>query len=260
MRRAGCLLARQPLEQSVRVHERCETPVEYRVVDQWFIRVLENKAKFLELGEQLHWHPEHMHARYRAWVENLNWDWSISRQRTFGVPFPAWYCKACGEIDPGRSRGSAGGPAGAAAAAPLPLRVERISSPTPDVMDTWATSSVSPQIVTGWLDEPEHFAKLFPLTLRPQAHEIIRTWLFYSIVKSWYHFGCLPWSDALISGWAIAGEGMEKISKSKGGGPMAPMAMIQRYSADALRYWAASAAPGKDAMISEEKFQWGRSW
>ncbi len=252
----GLIMGRQPVEQSIRVHERCGTPVEFRVVNQWFVRVLENKPKFLELGEQLHWRPSHMHARYRAWVENLNWDWSISRQRFFGVPFPAWYCKACGETLLADPR-----------ALPVDPRVDhpghpcRCGStefiPDQDLMDTWATSSVSPQIVTGWLDEPKKFAKLFPLSLRPQAHEIIRTWLFYSIVKSWYQFGCLPWSDALISGWAIAGEGQEKISKSKGGGPAAPLALIQKYSADALRYWASSAATGKDAIINEEKFQAG---
>ena len=99
------------------------------------------------------------------------------------------------------------------------------------------------------------------MTLRPQAHEIIRTWAFYTIVKSWYHFGRLPWTDAFISGWAIAGEGMGKISKSKGGGPMPPLEMIERYSADAVRYWAASTGPGKDALISEEKIQTGpRNW
>jgi valyl-tRNA synthetase len=129
--------------------------------------------------------------------------------------------------------------------------------PDTDVMDTWATSSTSPQIVTGWLTEPDRFAQLFPLTLRPQAHEIIRTWAFYSIVKSYYHFGKLPWSDIFISGWAIAGEGMGKISKSRGGGPLTPMTMIQQYSADAVRYWAASTSPGKDSIISVEKIQMG---
>lgn len=252
----GLILGREPVEQSIRVHERCGTPVEFRVVNQWFVSVLEHKPEFLELGEQLHWRPSHMHARYRAWVENLNWDWSISRQRFFGVPFPAWYCKACGETVLAHPD-----------ALPVDPRVDHPGHPCrcgsnefvadQDVMDTWATSSVSPQIVTGWLDEPQKFSKLFPLSLRPQAHEIIRTWLFYSIVKSWYQFGCLPWSDALISGWAIAGEGQEKISKSKGGGPAAPLAVIHKYSADALRYWASSAATGKDAIINEEKFQAG---
>ncbi len=124
-------------------------------------------------------------------------------------------------------------------------------------MDTWATSSLSPQICGGWLSDPELYAKVFPFSLRPQAHEIIRTWAFYTIAKSLYHFNQVPWSDVLISGWGLAGEGVVKISKSRGGGPMAPLAMIEKYSADALRYWAASTSPGKDALINEEKIQMG---
>lgn len=252
----GLILSRQPTEQSIRVHERCDTPVEYLMTQQWFIRVIEYKDTFLELGERLHWHPEHMHARYKAWVENLSWDWAISRQRYFGVAFPLWYCKACGEV---------------MLADPEQLPIDPLESqpekpcacgstefePETDVMDTWATSSMSPEIVTGWLKDPELFESLFPMTLRPQAHEIIRTWAFYTIVKSYYHFGKLPWSDVFISGWGLAGEGMGKISKSRGGGPMPPMEMIDRYSADAVRYWAASTSPGKDSIISEEKIQMG---
>jgi valyl-tRNA synthetase len=130
-------------------------------------------------------------------------------------------------------------------------------------MDTWATSSLSPQIVGRWMDtlrnsgDPALFAKVFPFSLRPQAHEIIRTWAFYTIVKAHHHLGELPWTDVLISGWGLAGEGMGKISKSRGGGPMPPLEMIERYSADAVRYWAASTGPGKDSIISEEKIQMG---
>ena len=124
-------------------------------------------------------------------------------------------------------------------------------------MDTWATSSLSPQIVGRELEDPALFEQVFPFSLRPQAHEIIRTWAFYTLVKSYFHSGKLPWTDVLISGWGLAGEGMGKISKSRGGGPMAPMEMIERNSADALRYWAASTGPGKDALINEDKIQMG---
>ncbi len=253
----GYLLERKPVEQSVRVHERCDTPVEYIVEQQWFVRVLDHKEEFLEAGEKIHWRPEHMRSRYRAWVENLNWDWCISRQRYFGVPFPVWYCQQCGEIrlaDPEDL--------------PVDPLVEQPSQPCekcgstnffgePDVMDTWATSSMSPQIVSEWLANPDLYQQVWPMTLRPQAHEIIRTWAFYTIVKSLYHFDRLPWSEVLISGWGLAGEGMGKLSKSRGGGPMPPKEMIERYSADAVRYWAASTAPGKDAIISEDKIQMG---
>jgi valyl-tRNA synthetase len=252
----GFLLGRQRIDQSVRVHERCDTPVEYIVTQQWFVRLLDFKEELLEAGEQVVWHPPHMKARYRAWVENLHWDWCISRQRTFGVPFPIWYCDACGEVlvadedqlpvDPTDQ-----GPRRRCGCGATSFTPER------DVMDTWATSSLTPQIVGGWLGDGELYERLFPMSLRAQAHEIIRTWAFYTIVKSCYHFGLLPWSDAAISGWGLAPEGSGKISKSRGGGPMAPMQMIEQYSADAVRYWAASTGFGRDSTISEEKIEAG---
>jgi valyl-tRNA synthetase len=252
----GLLLERQPTCQSIRVHERCDTPVEYLIAMQWFVRLLDAKARLLEAGRQVRWHPEHMQARYESWVKNLNWDWCISRQRTFGVPFPAWHCRACGETL-------------FASADQLPLNPEQTPppgpcacgsqefSPDPDVMDTWATSSLSPQITGQWLENPALYERVFPFSLRPQAHEIIRTWAFYTLVKSQFNFDALPWKDVLISGWGLAPEGKAKISKSRGEGAFDPLEMIERYSADALRYWAASTAPGKDTIISEEKIQMG---
>ncbi len=260
----GLALSSQTIEQTVRVHERCDTPVEYILAQEWFVRLLDFKDELLAAGERIRWHPDYMHKRYRAWVENLGWDWCLSRQRAYGVPIPAWYCQACGEtvfagedelpVDP---------------LAQQPGHTCRCGGssfePDADVMDTWATSSLSPQIAGGWLEGEKGensrlYERVFPFSLRPQAHEIIRTWAFYTIVRSLYHFEQLPWSDVLISGWGIAGEGMGKISKSRGGGPMAPLEMIERYSADALRYWAASTSPGKDAVISEEKIQAGQRW
>jgi valyl-tRNA synthetase len=253
----GFLLGSESREQSVRVHERCDTPVEYVVTGQWFIRILENKDKFLTAGEEVTWHPPHMANRYRQWVENLNWDWGISRQRFFGVPFPVWYCDACDEtITASHDR------------LPIDPREEKPDRfcpscdngsfiPDPDVMDTWATSSMTPQIVGRWQTDEELYNKVFPFSCRPQAQEIIRTWAFYTIVKSALHFQKVPWSDALISGWGLAPEGTAKLSKSRGGGPVAPMEMIERYSADAVRYWAASTALGKDAVIDEQRIQAG---
>ncbi len=252
----GLIIDRKASSGSIRVHERCDTPVETIITEQWFIRTLEFRGDLLKAGDQIDWHPESMRSRYRSWVENLSWDWCISRQRLYGVSFPVWYCSDCGEVklaDPNQL------PIDPTATLPLnPCKCGSVNfTPETDVMDTWATSSLSPQIITRWQSDPEFFKRMFPMTLRPQAHEIIRTWAFYTILKSLHHFGQIPWKHIFISGWGIAGEGLGKISKSRGGGPMPPLEMIERYSADAVRYWAASTGPGKDSVISEEKIQAG---
>ena len=254
---AGLLLGSESCEQSVRVHERCDTPIEYVVTGQWFIRILEHKEKFLAAGEKVKWHPPHMANRYRQWVENLNWDWGISRQRYFGVPFPVWYCDDCGEIITAPRDRLPVDPREEEPGMPCPACGSLAFTPDPDVMDTWATSSMTPQIVGRWRKDADLYRKVFPFSCRPQAQEIIRTWAFYTIVKSEMHFQRLPWSNALISGWGLAPEGTTKLSKSRGGGPEAPMDVIARYSADAVRYWAASTALGKDAVIDEQRIQSG---
>ncbi|MGE5224134.1 MAG: valine--tRNA ligase, partial [Omnitrophica WOR_2 bacterium] len=252
----GLILERRPVSHSIRVHERCDTPAEYIVTNQWFIRVLDNRQQFLEAGNRINWRPEQMRSRYQAWVENLNWDWCISRQRYFGVPFPVWYCRECGEIVLADEDQLPVDPAVQQPAHPCTCGSTDFI-PDEDFFDTWQTSSMTPQIVGRWTRDMDLYHQVFPYSLRPQAHEIIRTWAFDTIVKSLYHFETLPWKDVLISGWGVAGEGMGKISKSRGGGPMPPMEMIQRYGADAVRYWAASSSPGKDSVISEEKIQNG---
>jgi valyl-tRNA synthetase len=256
LEKRGCVLKREPTGQSVRVHERCDTPVEYLVAWQWFIRVLDFKQQLLEAGERIEWQPAHMGARYREWVENLGWDWCISRQRYFGVPFPLWYCRQCGEIALADESQLPLDPLEQQPTRPCACGSTDFA-PEQDVMDTWATSSMTPQIAGRWFAAPDLYQQVFPFALRPQAHEIIRTWAFDTIVKSLYHFGALPWKTVAISGWGLAGAGGEKISKSRGGGPMAPLAMIERHSADAVRYWAASTGFGKDTIISEEKIKNG---
>ncbi len=256
MEKEGMLLDKSPIEQSIRVHERCGTPVEYLVTDQWFIKILDYKDDLLEAGDQVEWHPEHMRARYRDWVNNLQWDWCISRQRAYGVTFPVWFCTDCGEVilasedqlpvDPRKQSPDISCDCGG-----------RSFTADGDVMDTWATSSMTPQIIGRFLEDDRFHNMVYPMSLRPQAHEIIRTWAFYTIVKSHHHFGVVPWREAAISGWALAPHGWEKISKSRGGGPSTPEEMVDRYSADAVRFWAASTGLGKDTIISEEKIQAG---
>jgi valyl-tRNA synthetase len=259
--RDGYILSRQLTSQIVPVHERCDTPVEFIISQQWFIRLLDYKAEFLAAGDEIDWHPPYMKARYQSWVENLAWDWCISRQRYYGIPFPLWYCQQCAEViladlkqlpvDPAEER---------------PNHACQCGStdfiPDEDILETWATSSLTPQIAGRWLcqdldPQNELFKRVYPFSLRPQAHDIIRTWAFYTIAKSHFHFQQRPWKEVAISGWGIAAQGTGKISKSRGGGPMPPLEMIGRYSADAVRYWAASTGLGKEAVISEDKIQLG---
>jgi valyl-tRNA synthetase len=255
MRDAGLLLAERPAEQTVRIHERCKTPLEILETQQWFIRVLDAKEALLAAGRQITWRPEYMRARYEHWVENLAWDWCISRQRFYGVPFPVWHCDRCGAIiladeaqlpiDP-----SADAPARACDCGGTDLR------PDPDVMDTWATSSVSPQIAARMVENPELYQQLFPMQMRPQAHDNIRVWAFYTIVKSHYHFGTIPWETLMISGHGLDPAG-HKISKSRANAASGPEALIGRYGADPVRYWACGGALGADRPINEDEMRQG---
>jgi len=259
----GLDLASRQIEQSVRVHERCGTPVEYVIARQWFVRVLDRRNELLAAGEQVRWHPAQMAARYRSWVEGLRFDWNISRQRYFGVPFPVWYCDACGAILTASDDELPVDPTERGPSQPCPCGGTEFT-PDTDVMDTWATSSMSPQIAGRWLSDPELYATVFPFSLRPQAHEIIRTWAFYTIVKSLYEFETLPWGHVAISGWGLAPPDEvttaksgkpSKLSKSRGG--TGALEIIEAYSADAVRFWAASTGFGKDTIVSEEKIALG---
>jgi valyl-tRNA synthetase len=252
----GFLLARQPINQAVRVHERCDTPVEYVVAAQWFVRLLDAKEQLLTAGAAVQWRPATMHVRYRNWVDNIRWDWCISRQRHYGVPFPLWYCASCGAVLLAQVDELPVDPRAQPPSRPCACG-SRDFLPEQDVMDTWATSSLTPQIAGRRLEDPQLYARVYPFSLRPQAHEIIRTWAFYTIAKQQFHFDSLPWHDLMISGWVLANDGTGKISKSRGGSGAAPLELIERYSADAVRYWASSAGLGKDVLFNEEKIRAG---
>ncbi|TMC96835.1 MAG: valine--tRNA ligase, partial [Chloroflexi bacterium] len=252
----GQIISEETIEHDVGTHERCGTPIEYLHTRQWFIRVLDQKERLLEAGRKIRWHPEHMRIRYEHWVEHLQWDWCISRQRYFGVPFPAWICRACGEtmlasleqlpVDPQTTQ-----PLVACACGSTDFE------PEPDVMDTWATSSCTPMIIGRWIDDPAWFAQHFPASLRPQAHDIIRTWAFYTIVKSLYHTNDIPWREVMISGHGLSAD-RRKLSKSKEHNEVGPMEIMEKESADALRYWATTGRTGADSPLSPENIATGR--
>ncbi len=254
----------QPVRHVVKFYERGERPLEVISSRQWFVKTLEYRDELLARGREIRWHPEHMRGRYESWVEGLNTDWCISRQRFFGVPFPVWYpLDERGEPDhehpllPADDRL----PVDPSSDVPDGYTEDQRGRPSgflsdPDVMDTWATSSLSPQIAGGWTEDEDLFGRVFPMDLRPQSHEIIRTWLFYTVLKSHLEHGSVPWTNTTISGWVLDPD-RKKMSKSKGN-VVTPIDRLEQYGADAVRYWAASARLGVDTAYKEEQIRIGR--
>jgi valyl-tRNA synthetase len=254
----------RPITHPVKFYERGERPLEIVSSRQWYVRTLELRHRLLARGRELRWHPPHMVHRYEAWVEGLNGDWNISRQRFFGVPFPVWYpVGGDGTVDYDHPvvAPEAALPVDPSSDVPEGYTEEQRGEPggfvgDPDVMDTWATSSLTPQIAGGWEDDADLFSRVFPMDLRPQAHEIIRTWLFTTIVRAELEHGCLPWSDVAVSGWVLDPD-RKKMSKSRGN-VVTPMPLVEAHGADGLRYWAASGRPGVDTAVDEGQMKVGR--
>jgi valyl-tRNA synthetase len=256
LREKQFLREQKQITHAVNVHERCQTPVEILNTKQWFIRYLDLKDQFLQNGAEMKWYPAHMRIRLDNWINGLQWDWCISRQRHFGVPFPVWYCSKCDEIiladekelpvDPIEDK--------------PPVKKCKCGSteffPEKDVLDTWATSSLSPQLAGELIKGTPNHKRVYPMDLRPQAHDIITFWLFNTLVKGQLHFNKNPWKEVMVSGWALDPRG-KKMSKSKGN-VIHPQEMIQKYSADALRFWAAGSKLGDDLPFQEKDLVTGK--
>lgn len=248
----GYLFKQDPIKHSVKVHERCEEPIEFLSKKQWFIRTStpELKQKWVELGDQISWHPASMKVRYMAWVNNLNQDWSISRQRYFGVPFPVWYCKKCGAPIFAREEDLPVNPLSTSPKEKCKCGCEEFI-PETDVMDTWATSSVTPQINCGWIDDERACAKRMPMDMRFCGRDIITTWSLRTIIKAYYHQNSLPWKNLIVNGWVMQDKGV-KLSKHLSNSKLGPNEMINQYSADVIRYWCAIGAYGRDVLLTDD--------
>lgn len=259
------LRGQKKIVHAVNIHERCKKEIEYIVINQWFIRILHLKKEMLEMADRIDWYPAYMKSRYIDWVQNLQWDWCISRQRFYGIPFPAWHCANCGHILIADIKDLPVDPQEQPYKGHCPNCKSTDIKPDKDVMDTWNTSSLTPYIVYDLCERHEQgftfqdgaSKKYLPMSMRPQAHDIIRTWAYDTIVKAWMHDKEIPWKSIVISGHLLSEAG-GKISKSKGGADTTPEGLLARYPADAIRFWTASGALGLDVAFSESQMQIGQ--
>ncbi|MBM3232845.1 valine--tRNA ligase [Candidatus Pacearchaeota archaeon] len=247
LKEKGLIIEQKQIKHIVNVHDKCGTPIEFLPVSQWFIKILDNKEMLIKEAKKISWKPEFMFKRYENWVNGLEWDWSISRERHFGIPIPIWHCKDCDEFILPDERELPVDPLEKEKKCP---KCKNVAEPESKVLDTWATSSLTPEIAASLTTGVK-----IPYALRPQAHDIIRTWAFYTIVKSLYHEKKLPWETIAISGNVSLGG--EKMSKSKGN-TIEPKDVLNKFGADALRYWASSSKLGEDLDYQEKDLVTGK--
>ena len=248
------------IEHAVNVHERCKNNIEYTILPQWFIKIIEHKEKFLQAADEISWHPQHMKARFVDWVSNLSWDWCVSRQRVYGIPFPVWYCNDCDAVLTADIKDLPVDPQQTSYGKPCLQCNGTNIRPEKDVMDTWNTSSLTPYICKQLQNNqmsPFDDTTFLPMNMRPQAHDIIRTWAFYTIIKSWMHQQTIPWNEIVVSGYVLS-EKKEKISKSKGNAPTEPEQLLKLYAPDAIRFWTASGTLGQDIAFSPDQIKIGQ--
>jgi valyl-tRNA synthetase len=244
------IIEQKEIEHAVNVHDKCGTEIEFLPVEQWFVKILHKKSELIRQGKKINWKPEYMFKRYENWIKGLQWDWSISRERHFGIPIPVWICRECNwvtladekelPVDPSQTKKKCG-------------KCGKKAEGESKVLDTWATSSLTPQITSSLIG---NIVKI-PYNLRPQAHDIIRTWAFYTIIKSLYHENLTPWNDVAVSGF-VTMKG-QKMSKSKGN-VVAPQQIMNEFGSDALRYWAASSKLGEDLDYMEKDVATGKKF
>ncbi|MFY9589444.1 valine--tRNA ligase [Rickettsia endosymbiont of Halotydeus destructor] len=260
LKEQNLLIKQIEITHTVKCAERSGAPLEILTVPQWFVKTIDHKEELLKRANELNWHPENMKIRLQNWINSIAWDWCISRQRYFGVPFPVWYSKRVGEEGKVLYADISQLPIDPLKDLPAGYTADEVE-PDYDVMDTWATSSVSPHLSTHGISDNlavngDRHAKLFPMDLRPQAHEIIRTWAFYTILKAHLHQNTLPWKNIMVSGWCLA-EDRSKMSKSKDN-VLIPEKLLEQYGADVIRYWSASSKLGADTAYSEDVMKNGK--
>jgi valyl-tRNA synthetase len=252
----GLILKQEDLEQNVSICWRCHEPIEYLSRPQWFLKTLDFKQDVLRLADELHWYPEFMKVRLQDWVNSLGWDWVISRQRYFATPIPVWECEKCGQVMPAREEDCYIDPTVSKPPAESCPKCGGELKPCPDVFDTWMDSSISPLYNTFWMRDEKKFQKLYPMSLRPQSHDIIRTWAFYTILREHLITGLRPWNDIMIHGFIMAPDGTPMHTSSNN--VIDPMPILESFGADAMRYYACTCALGEDNAFREKDVLHGK--